>query len=224
VSGLILPFLFIYTFTEKGLKNYDPGQSSFSGFGFGAVFCLLISPMKVVTEGYSSNLCISNIAIFHPDSTGLTSRGCEVRAIGQASQPPGSLLAGVLLFCFEKLSPFQVGYFGHAAIVLQMAREKLPVSSKSPKDERRVKGSSFRRTAGRNPLSIPTGSRERSSEVYQCSQILADTVVLIHFSGYLPFLGALWNKNKGQGFFISLSFFAYHSSVQLVLPLTILVW
>jgi len=142
VSGLIssLFFSFYALYGEKGLKKYDPWTLILYGFGFGAVFYwMLISPMKVITEGYSFKIWMAflYIAIF---STlipfGLYFKGIErvraTRASITATWEP--VMAGMTAYFIlgEVLSPLQVvGGFGviAAIVLLQMAKEKAAPSS-----------------------------------------------------------------------------------------------
>jgi len=137
VSGLIssLFFSFYALYGEKGLKKYDSWTVVFYGFGFGAVFyCVLISPMKVFTEGYSLKIWVAflYIAIF---STlipfGLYLKGIErvraTRASITATWEP--VVAGISAYFVlgEVLLPLQVlGGIGviAAIVLLQVAREK----------------------------------------------------------------------------------------------------
>jgi drug/metabolite transporter (DMT)-like permease len=142
VSGLIssLFFSFYALYGEKGLKKYDPWTLILYGFGFGAVFYwILISPMKVITEGYSFKIWMAflYIAIF---STlipfGLYFKGIErvraTRASITATWEP--VVAGITAYFIleEVLFPLQVlGGIGviTAIILLQMAKEKTPSST-----------------------------------------------------------------------------------------------
>jgi drug/metabolite transporter (DMT)-like permease len=142
VSGLIssLFFSFYALYGEKGLKKYDPWTLILYGFGFGAVFYwILISPMKVITEGYSFKIWMAflYIAIF---STlipfGLYFKGIErvraTRASITATWEP--VVAGITAYFIleEVLFPLQVlGGIGviAATILLQMAKEKTPSST-----------------------------------------------------------------------------------------------
>ncbi|MGA2317550.1 MAG: DMT family transporter [Thermodesulfobacteriota bacterium] len=142
VSGLIssLFFSFYALYGEKGLKKYDPWTLILYGFGFGAVFYwILISPMKVITEGYSFKIWMAflYIAIF---STlipfGLYFKGIErvraTRASITATWEP--VVAGITAYFIleEVLFPLQVlGGIGviAAIILLQMAKEKTPSST-----------------------------------------------------------------------------------------------
>ena len=142
VSGLIssLFFSFYALYGEKGLKRYDPWTLILYGFGFGAVFYwILISPMKVITEGYSFKIWMAflYIAIF---STlipfGFYFKGIErvraTRASVTATWEP--VVAGVTAYFVlgEVLSPLQVvGGIGviAAIVLLQMAKEKTSLSS-----------------------------------------------------------------------------------------------
>jgi len=142
VSGLIssLFFSFYALYGEKGLKKYDPWTLILYGFGFGAVFYwILISPMKVITEGYSFKIWMAflYIAIF---STlipfGLYFKGIErvraTRASITATWEP--VMAGMTAYFVlgEVLSSLQVvGGIGviAAIVLLQMAKEKAAPSS-----------------------------------------------------------------------------------------------
>jgi drug/metabolite transporter (DMT)-like permease len=140
VSGLIssLFFSFYALYGEKGLKKYDPWTLILYGFGFGAVlYWLLISPMRMITEGYSFRIWVAflYIAIF---STlipfGLYLKGIErvraTRASITATWEP--VVAGLTAYLVlgEVLSPLQVvGGFGviAAIVLLQMAKERTPL-------------------------------------------------------------------------------------------------
>jgi len=142
VSGLIssLFFSFYALYGEKGLRKYAPWTLILYGFGFGAVFYwILISPIKVITEGYSFKIWMAflYIAIF---STlipfGLYFKGMEriraTRASITATWEP--VVAGMTAYFVlgEVLSPLQVvGGFGviAAIVLLQMAKEKAAPSS-----------------------------------------------------------------------------------------------
>ena len=142
VSGLIssLFFSFYALYGEKGLKKYDPWTLILYGFGFGAVFYwILISPMKVISEGYSFKIWMAflYIAIF---STlipfGLYFKGIEriraTRASITATWEP--VVAGMTAYFVleEALFPLQVlGGIGviAAIILLQMAKEKAAPST-----------------------------------------------------------------------------------------------
>jgi drug/metabolite transporter (DMT)-like permease len=142
VSGLIssLFFSFYALYGEKGLKKYDPWTLILYGFGFGAVFYwILISPMKVITEGYSFKIWMAflYIAIF---STlipfGLYFKGIErvraTRASITATWEP--VVAGITAYFIleEVLFPLQVlGGIGviAAIILLQIAKERTPSST-----------------------------------------------------------------------------------------------
>jgi drug/metabolite transporter (DMT)-like permease len=142
VSGLIssLFFSFYALYGEKGLKKYDPWTLILYGFGFGAVFYwILISPMKVISEGYSFKIWMAflYIAIF---STlipfGLYFKGIEriraTRASITATWEP--VVAGVTAYFAlgEALFPLQVlGGIGviAAIMLLQMAKEKAAPST-----------------------------------------------------------------------------------------------
>jgi drug/metabolite transporter (DMT)-like permease len=142
VSGLIssLFFAFYALYGEKGLKKYDPWTLILYGFGFGAVFYwILISPMKVISEGYSFKIWMAflYIAIF---STlipfGLYFKGIEriraTRASITATWEP--VVAGVTAYFVlgEALFPLQVlGGIGviAAIMLLQMAKEKAAPST-----------------------------------------------------------------------------------------------
>ncbi len=136
-SGLIssLFFSFYALYGEKGLKKYDPWTLILYGFGFGAVFYwILISPIKVITEGYSFKIWLAflYIAIF---STlipfGLYFKGIErvraTRASITATWEPVVASITAYLVLGEVLSPLQVvGGLGviAAIVLLQMAKEK----------------------------------------------------------------------------------------------------
>jgi drug/metabolite transporter (DMT)-like permease len=142
VSGLLssLFFSFYALYGEKGLKKYDPWTLILYGFGFGAVlYWILISPMKVITGGYSLKIWMAflYIAIF---STlipfGLYFKGIEriraTRASITATWEP--VVAGVTAYFFleEVLFPLQVlGGIGviAAIVLLQVAREKAAPST-----------------------------------------------------------------------------------------------
>jgi drug/metabolite transporter (DMT)-like permease len=142
VSGLIssLFFSFYALYGEKGLKKYDPWTLILYGCGFGAVFYwILISPMKVITEGYSFKIWMAflYIAIF---STlipfGLYFKGIErvraTRASITATWEP--VVAGITAYFVlgEVLFPLQVlGGIGviAAIVLLQMAKEKAAPST-----------------------------------------------------------------------------------------------
>jgi drug/metabolite transporter (DMT)-like permease len=142
LSGLIssLFFSFYALYGEKGLKKYDPWTLILYGFGFGAVFYwILISPMKVISEGYSFKIWMAflYIAIF---STlipfGLYFKGIEriraTRASITATWEP--VVAGMTAYFVlgEALFPLQVlGGIGviAAIILLQMAKEKAAPST-----------------------------------------------------------------------------------------------
>ena len=142
LSGLIssLFFSFYALYGEKGLKRYDPWTLILYGFGFGAVFYwILISPMKVITEGYSFKIWMAflYIAIF---STlipfGLYFKGIErvraTRASITATWEP--VVAGMTAYFVlgETLLPLQVlGGIGviAAIVLLQLAKEKAAPSS-----------------------------------------------------------------------------------------------
>ena len=142
VSGLIssLFFSFYALYGEKGLKKYDPWTLILYGFGFGAVFYwILISPMKMITEGYSFKIWMAflYIAIF---STlipfGLYFKGIErvraTRASITATWEP--VMAGMAAYFVlgEVLSSLQVvGGIGviAAIVLLQMAKEKTSPSA-----------------------------------------------------------------------------------------------
>jgi len=133
VSSLFNAFYTLYG--EKGLKKYDPWTLILYGFGFGAVFYwILISPMKVIAEGYSFKIWMAflYIAIF---STlipfGLYFKGIEriraTRASITATWEP--VVAGMTAYFVlgEVLYPLQVlGGIGviAAIVLLQMAKEK----------------------------------------------------------------------------------------------------
>ena len=133
VSSLFNAFYTLYG--EKGLKKYDSWTLILYGFGFGAVFYwILISPMKVISEGYSFKIWMAflYIAIF---STlipfGLYFKGIEqiraTRASITATWEP--VVAGMTAYFVlgEILFPLQVlGGIGviAAIVLLQMAKEK----------------------------------------------------------------------------------------------------
>jgi drug/metabolite transporter (DMT)-like permease len=147
VSSLFNAFYTLYG--EKGLKKYDPWTLILYGFGFGAVFYwILISPMKVVTAGYSFKIWMAflYIAIF---STlipfGLYFKGIEqiraTRASITATWEP--VVAGITAYFVlgEVLFPLQVlGGIGVIAAIalLQMAKEKAapstPMEIRQPND------------------------------------------------------------------------------------------
>jgi drug/metabolite transporter (DMT)-like permease len=136
-SGLVSSFFFAFyaLYGEKGLKKYDPWTLILYGFGFGAVFYwILISPMKIITGGYSLKVWMAflYIAIF---STlipfGLYFKGIEriraTRASITATWEP--VVAGFTAYFVlgEVLYPLQVfGGIGVivAVILLQIGREK----------------------------------------------------------------------------------------------------
>ncbi len=136
-SGLVssLFFSFYALYGERGLKKYDPWTLILYGFGFGAVFYwILISPMRVITGGYSFKIWMAflYIAIF---STlipfGLYFKGIErvraTRASITATWEP--VVAGITAYFVleEVLSPLQVlGGIGviAAIVLLQTAKEK----------------------------------------------------------------------------------------------------
>jgi drug/metabolite transporter (DMT)-like permease len=138
VSSLFNAFYTLYG--EKGLKKYDPWTLILYGFGFGAVFYwILISPMKVISEGYSFKIWMAflYIAIF---STlipfGLYFKGIEriraTRASITATWEP--VVAGVTAYFVlgEALFLLQVlGGIGviAAIMLLQMAKEKAAPST-----------------------------------------------------------------------------------------------
>ena len=142
VSGLFssLFFSFYALYGEKGLKKYDPWTLILYGFGFGAVFYwILISPMKVITGGYSFKIWMAflYIAIF---STlipfGLYFKGIErvraTRASITATWEP--VVAGMTAYFVlgEVLFPLQVlGGVGviAAIVLLQTAKEKASPST-----------------------------------------------------------------------------------------------
>jgi len=162
VSGLVssLFFSFYALYGEKGLKKYDPWTLILYGFGFGAVFYwIIISPMKVISEGYSFKIWMAflYIAIF---STlipfGLYFKGIErirsTRASITATWEP--FLAGITAYFVlgEELFPLQVaGGIGviAAIVLLQMAKEKTapstPIEIRQPP----------------HPIPLPTGERGR---------------------------------------------------------------
>jgi drug/metabolite transporter (DMT)-like permease len=138
VSSLFNAFYTLYG--EKGLKKYDPWTLILYGFGFGAVFYwILISPMKVITNGYPFKIWMAflYIAIF---STlipfGLYFKGIEriraTRASITATWEP--FVAGMTAYFVlgEILFPLQVlGGIGviAAIVLLQMAKEKTAPST-----------------------------------------------------------------------------------------------
>jgi drug/metabolite transporter (DMT)-like permease len=138
VSSLFNAFYTLYG--EKGLKKYDPWTLILYGFGFGAVFYwILISPMKVITGGYSFKIWMAflYIAIF---STlipfGLYFKGIErvraTRASITATWEP--VVAGITAYFVlgEVLFPLQVlGGIGviAAIVLLQVAKEKAAPST-----------------------------------------------------------------------------------------------
>jgi drug/metabolite transporter (DMT)-like permease len=138
VSSLFNAFYTLYG--EKGLKKYDPWTLILYGFGFGAVFYwILISPMKVITDGYPFKIWMAflYIAIF---STlipfGLYFKGIEriraTRASITATWEP--FVAGMTAYFVlgEILFPLQVlGGIGviAAIVLLQMAKEKTAPST-----------------------------------------------------------------------------------------------
>ena len=142
VSGLIssLFFSFYALYGEKGLKKYDPWTLILYGFGFGTVFYwILISPVKVISEGYSLKIWMAflYIAIF---STlipfGLYFKGIDriraTRASITATWEP--VVAGMTAYFVleEVLFPLQVlGGIGviAAIVLLQVAREKAAPST-----------------------------------------------------------------------------------------------
>jgi drug/metabolite transporter (DMT)-like permease len=142
VSGLIssLFFSFYALYGEKGLRKYDPWTLLLYGFGFGAVFYwILISPMKVIAEGYSFKVWMAflYIAIF---STlipfGLYFKGIErvraTRASITATWEP--VVAGVTAYFVlgEVLFSLQVlGGIGVIAAIalLLLAKEKTSPST-----------------------------------------------------------------------------------------------
>ncbi len=138
VSSLFNAFYTLYG--EKGLKKYHPWTLILYGFGFGAVFYwILISPMKVIAEGYSFKIWMAflYIAIF---STlipfGLYFKGIEriraTRASITATWEP--VVAGLTAYSIlgELLHPLQVmGGIGviAAVILLQLAKERTTPST-----------------------------------------------------------------------------------------------
>ena len=161
VSGLIssLFFSFYALYGEKGLKKYDPWKLILYGFGFGAVFYwILISPMKVITNGYPFKIWMAflYIAIF---STlipfGLYFKGIEriraTRASITATWEP--FVAGMTAYFVlgEILFPLQLlGGIGviAAIVLLQMAKEKTapstPIEIRQPP----------------HPIPLPRGERD----------------------------------------------------------------
>ncbi|MCJ7786194.1 MAG: DMT family transporter [Desulfobacterales bacterium] len=138
ISSLFFSFYALYG--EKGLKKYDHWTLILYGFGFGTVFYwILISPMKMITEGYSFKIWMAflYIAIF---STlipfGLYFKGIErvraTRASITATWEP--VMAGMAAYFVlgEVLSFLQVvGGIGviAAIVLLQMAKEKTSPSA-----------------------------------------------------------------------------------------------
>jgi drug/metabolite transporter (DMT)-like permease len=136
-SGLTasLFFTFYALYGEKGLKKYDAWTLILYGFGFGAVFYwILISPMKVITSGYSLKVWIAfiYIAIF---STlipfGLYFKGIEriraTRASITATWEPVVAGLAAYLVLGEVLYPLQVlGGIGviAAVVLLQVTKER----------------------------------------------------------------------------------------------------
>ena len=142
LSGLAasLFFTFYALYGEKGLKKYDPWTLILYGFGFGAVlYGILVSPMKVLTGGYSFEvwgafLYISIFSTLIP--FGLYFKGMErlraTRASITATWEP--VIAGLSAYFVlgEVLHPLQVvGGIGviAAVILLQMAKEKAAPST-----------------------------------------------------------------------------------------------
>jgi len=141
-SGLASSFFFAFyaLYGEKGLKKYDAWTLILYGFGFGAVFYwILISPMKMMTSGYSVKVWMAflYIAIF---STlipfGLYFKGIEriraTRASITATWEP--VVAGFTAYFVlgEVLYPLQVvgGIAVIAAVVLlQAAKERASPST-----------------------------------------------------------------------------------------------
>jgi drug/metabolite transporter (DMT)-like permease len=133
VSSLFNAFYTLYG--EKGLKKYHPWTLILYGFGFGAVFYwILISPMKVIAEGYSFKIWMAflYIAIF---STlipfGLYFKGIEriraTRASIAATWEPVVACITAYFVLGEVLLPLQVlGGIGviAAIVLLQIARER----------------------------------------------------------------------------------------------------
>ena len=147
-SGLISSFFFSFyaLYGEKGLKKYDPWTLILYGFGFGAVvYWIFISPMTVITGGYSFKIWMAflYIAIF---STlipfGLYFKGIErvraTRASITATWEP--VVAGITAYFVlgEMLLPLQllggVGVIA-AIVLLQMAQERASSSSKETRQE-----------------------------------------------------------------------------------------
>ncbi|MFB3886130.1 MAG: DMT family transporter [Thermodesulfobacteriota bacterium] len=137
MSGLAssLFFTFYALYGEKGLKKYNPWTLILYGFGFGAIFYwIILSPMKLVTGGYSLKMWMAfiYIAIF---STllpfGFYLKGIErvraTRASITATWEP--VVAGFAAYFVlgEVLYPLQIlgGIAVIAAIaLLQIGREK----------------------------------------------------------------------------------------------------
>lgn len=142
MSGLIssLFFSFYALYGEKGLRKYDPWTLILYGFGFGAVFYwILISPMKVIAEGYSLKVWMAflYIAIF---STlipfGFYFKGIErVRAtrasITATWEPVVAGLTAYFVLGEVLFSPQVLGGIGVIAAIalLQVAKEKAAPSS-----------------------------------------------------------------------------------------------
>jgi len=141
-SGLFSSFFFAFygLYGEKGLKKYDPWTLILYGFGFGAVFYwILISPMKMITGGYSLKVWMAflYIAIF---STlipfGLYFKGIEriraTRASITATWEPVVAGFSAYIVLGEVLYPLQVlGGIGVivAVVLLQTAKEKASLSA-----------------------------------------------------------------------------------------------
>jgi drug/metabolite transporter (DMT)-like permease len=142
VSGLIASFFFTFyaLYGERGLRKYDSWTVILYAFGFGALFYwIIISPMKVITSGYSLKFWIAffYIAIF---STlipfGFYFKGIEriraTRASITATWEP--VVAGFTAYFVlgEVLFPLQVlGGFGviAAIVLLQIGKEKTSPSA-----------------------------------------------------------------------------------------------
>ena len=142
VSGLIssLFFSFYALYGEKGLKKYDGWTLILYGFGFATVFYwIIISPMKLITGGYSLKMWIAflYIAVFATlIPFGFYFKGIErvraTRASITATWEP--VIAGFAAYIVlgEVLYPLQVlGGIGviAAVVLLQIGREKAAPSS-----------------------------------------------------------------------------------------------
>jgi drug/metabolite transporter (DMT)-like permease len=144
LSGLAASFFFTFyaLYGEKGLKKYDPWTIILYGFGFGMmIYWILISPMKVITDGHPLKFWIAffYIAIFATLLPfGFYLKGVErIRAtrtsITATCEP---VVAGMAAYFTlgEVLSPLQVlGGMGviAAIFILQLSKEK-DVASSAP--------------------------------------------------------------------------------------------